>query len=107
MKLIFRAQNDILRRLGLNCGGRVQAYVDREVIRLCEPYVPVKTGALKNSAHIPSPGKVVWDVPYARHQYYNGRATGMRGRLWFLRMKANCAGQIVSGAQRCMGGGGG
>lgn len=40
----------------------------------CNEYVPVQTGALRNSGHIENGGKrIIWNVKYAKKRYYTGR----------------------------------
>lgn len=54
-------------------GGKVQKFIDSEVIRLCDPKVPFATGVLKHSAITASvigQGMVVYATPYARYLYY-------------------------------------
>lgn len=79
MKLKFDARLDLdgladaLARRGLTPGGRVQKFIDNEVIRLCDPKVPFATGVLKHSAITASvigQGLVVYATPYARYLYY-------------------------------------
>lgn len=64
---------DALSRRGLTPGGKVQKFIDSEVIRLCDPKVPFRTGVLKHSAITASAigqGLVVYATPYARYLYY-------------------------------------
>ena len=102
LRLILKPTEQLLEERGLKPGGRVQKYVDGAVIRLCEPYVPFDTGALKASPYTCSPpggGKVVYGVPYARKQYYENKGDGgLRGSHWFERMKADHLDEIVRGA---------
>lgn len=63
----------ILARRGLAPGGAVQAAIDEDVIRYCDPKVPFATGTLKHSAETASvigEGFIVYDTPYARYLYY-------------------------------------
>ena len=50
----------------LGAQGRVQQFIDSEVLRLCDPYVPMDTGQLKQSGtrhtRIGS-GRVVYKTP--------------------------------------------
>lgn len=101
--LIHSIQRSIARR-GLQVGGRVQKFIDSEVIRLSDPYTPMYTGYLKNNAprlgtRIGS-GKVVYKAPYAKRQYYTNRGRGMRGAKWFERMKIDHLDDILRGAQQ-------
>ena len=40
--------NDILAKLGLEEGGRVQRIIDQRVIDYCQPYVPAEVPRLKS-----------------------------------------------------------
>lgn len=98
---------EILKRLGLGGTNKVQKYLASQVKRLCDPYVPMQQGALKNNATIAGDGSyIVYTQPYAHYQYYGeamaGRApkeyTGkeldyhgapMRGKEWDKRMMAD------------------
>lgn len=108
MRLELKTAAEILAERGLNEGGEVQRYIDRAVMDCCEPYVPVETGALKNSPYTCSPpggGEVVYGVAYARKQYYENKGDGgLRGARWFDRMKADRCGEIVEGAAKTAGG---
>lgn len=97
----------ILRARGLGSDTRACKYLASEVKRLCDPYVPMQQGALKNRATIAADGsQLVYTQPYAHYQYYGevmaGRApkhyTGkslnhhgapMRGPRWDKRMLAD------------------
>jgi len=101
-----------------------QTYVDSEVLRLSEPYVPFQSGMLKLSGQLGTvigSGLVVYNAPYAKYQYYGyvmaGRAPKQltdklisyhgapkRGKLWFERMKADHKESIITGARRRAGG---
>lgn len=98
-----------LKRRGLEKNGRVQKFIDSEVIRLCDPLVPVRSHVMRQSAirstKIGS-GLVTYDTPYARRQYYENTGRwqqGQRGKLWFERMKAAHKDTIIKGAKRVAG----
>jgi hypothetical protein len=84
-----------------------QRFVDSEVLRLCEPFIPLRTSMLIKSGILGTEigeGVVKWIAPYARYQYYAKRKPGsqtgpLRGPLWFERMKAIYKGQILAGAR--------
>lgn len=129
-KLFLKPTEEIMRNHGIDDGGKVQKYIDSEVIRLCGPYTPHRTGALKKSATTGTKigsGKVEYASPYARFQYYgkvmvspvtgspwarkdekkvltNRELTyhggGKCGKLWFERMKADHKDKILAGARR-------
>jgi len=89
-----------------------QKFMDSEVLRYCEPYIPLRTGTMIKTGilgtHIGS-GTVEWLAPYSREQYYLGRKAGtsktghLRGRLWFARMKMVHGEKIIAGARRIAG----
>lgn len=88
---------------GLGIGGRVQMYVDSEVVRRMEPYTPFLTGALIKSATAHTKigsGEVKSVTPYAKRQYYGNKGSGRRGKMWFERMKANEKNDILRGAAK-------
>lgn len=98
---------EILKRLGLGGTNKVQKYLASQVKRLCDPYVPMQQGTLKNNATVAGDGSnIVYTQPYAHYQYHGkvmaGRApkhyTGddltyhgapMRGPQWEKRMLAD------------------
>jgi hypothetical protein len=102
-----------------------QRFVDNEVLKQSEPYLPFQTGGLRDAGiagTIPGSGEVVWNGPYARYQYYGkvmvGRApkdltdrdltyhgAPKRGAFWFERMMADRGRQIIAGARKIAGGG--
>lgn len=83
-----------------------QQFIDSEVLRLSDPYVPFDTGYLKKSGILGTvigSGDIFYIAPYGRKQYYEGRTPGtakdpLRGRLWFERMKADHIDDIRKGA---------
>ena len=110
-----------------NWNGRynaAQMYVDSEVLRLSDPYVPFQSGMLKLSGQLGTEvgsGLVVYNAPYAKYLYYGyvmaGRAPKQltdrlisyhgapkRGKLWFERMKADHKTEIIAGARKRAGG---
>lgn len=103
----------VLKNHGLNTGGAVQKYIDSEVLRLSEQFVPKDSGELISSGIRNTKlgsGEVVYSTPYARRWYYrnttnNGEPVKFneaprRGSYWFERMKQQYKNQILAGAQR-------
>jgi hypothetical protein len=90
-----------------------QKFVDSEVLRNCEPFVPLKTGMLIKSGilgTIIGSGLVSWIAPYAKPQYYlrhrRPSQTGpLRGSFWFERAKAVYKHAWIAGARKLAGGG--
>ena len=102
---------DMLRYRGLDATGQVQQFIDSEVLRLSDPYVPFLTGDLKRSGTLATTigsGVVQYNMPYARKVYYFNRGMGkqgmasggLRGKLWFERMKADHLKEILDGAKK-------
>lgn len=106
---------------------RAQVYVDSEVLRYSEPYLPFRSGILKKSgilSTVVGSGEVEWATPYARYLYYGKVMIGqapkqvtnrnltfdqsknpLAGAFWFERMKADHKNDILAGARRIAGGG--
>lgn len=92
-----------------------QKFVDSEVLRLCDKYIPMRTGMLIKSGILGTEigsGTVEWIAPYAKRQYYQGREAGssqtgpLRGAFWFQRMKEEHGKTIIARAKRIATGGG-
>ena len=112
----IEAPAEILKKKGLEPYGKVQQYIDGAVLRYTEPFVPKKSGRLIasgwSSTQIGS-GKISYETPYARYQYYGVSRTGLalkyhgggnRGAFWFERMKAVYLQKILSEAAALAGG---
>ena len=90
-----------------------QKFMDSEVLRLCEPLTPLRTGMLVKSGTLGTDmgsGLVEWIAPYAKKQYYSARPAGAetgpeRGPYWFARMKEKHQQYLIEGARRMAGGG--
>lgn len=89
-----------------------QKFVDSEILRQCEPFIPLRTGILIKSGILGTDigsGFVKWIAPYARDQYYFGRSPGasstgpLRGRFWFERMKEVLGAKIIKAAKAIAG----
>lgn len=113
-KLKIKEIQVLLAMRGLETQGKVQKYIDSEVLRLTDPYVPMDSGELKRSGtrhtRVGS-GEVRYKTPYARRLYYNPQykfqGAPTRGGKWFERMKGNHRVQILNGAAKVAGGRGG
>jgi hypothetical protein len=56
-----------------------QKFIDSEILRLCEPFVPLLTGMMIMSGILGTDigsGTVSWIAPYSRYQYYMKRGVG-------------------------------
>ena len=101
----------VLKAHRLDPGGKVQQFIDSEVLRSCEPYVPFDQGAIIQSGVINTKngsGEVKYRTPYARRWYYmpaNFQEAPRRGNYWFERMKEEGgARKILDGAKKLLGG---
>lgn len=112
--LQVKHESELLAKRGLQKGGRVQQYIDSEVLRCCDSYVPFRTGKLKQSgitATVIGSGMVRYNTPYARKNYYSNNGVGnegtkrggKRGRLWFERMKPDHVPKILKGVKQIAG----
>lgn len=88
-----------------------QKFVDSQVLRLSDPYVPSRTTMLRKSGTLGTvigSGEVAWIAPYAASQYYLTAESrwydSQRGGMWFERMKADHGAEIIEGAKRRAGG---
>ena len=110
----IKPTKQLLQERGLLEGGKVQKYIDSECIRHMDKYTPFREGFLKRSVILGSvigSGILKYVAPYARQNYYSnaGRGNegtargGLRGRLWFERMKAACLKLILDGARKIAG----
>ena len=99
MESRIKDTEELLRARGLQKGGRVQKFIDSEVMRNMDPYTPKRSGFLIRSAitgTVVGSGIIRQNAPYARSNYYGNKGRGLqgtangglRGRKWFERMKA-------------------
>lgn len=98
--------NVLLSVRGLETKGRVQQYIDSEVLRLTDPYIPKDSGKLKQSGtqHTKiGSGEVRYKTPYARRQYFENKGRGLRGKQWFHRSKADNRDTILRGVAKIAG----
>jgi hypothetical protein len=86
---------DVKKNHNLESRGKAQKYIDSEVLRLCEPYVPKDQDTLIKSGitnTVIGSGTVKWKTPYARKWYYtpaNFQGAPMRGNYWGQRAMKN------------------
>ena len=112
----------ILQSRGLGDSTAACRFLANDIARLCDPYVPMQQGTLKNSKQIESDGSSIqYNTPYAHYQYYGevmaGRApkhyTGkpidyhggpMRGPRWNQRMMADRGNEVIDNLAKFLGG---
>jgi len=107
VKFDILATQVLLQVRGLEADGRTQKFIDNEILKQSDAYVPMDEGDLKKSGTIHTKvgsGEVKYRTPYARKQYYeNNNPQGLRGRRWFDRMKADHLEEILRGAKEVAG----
>ena len=84
-----------------------QMYVDSEVLRRSDPLVPFQTGSLKRSGITGTrigTGVVKYTAPYAKRQYFAGKSSSQRERLWVRRMWTSQGKDIVKRANKILNG---
>ena len=85
----------IAQKKGLDHRGAAQRFFTHEVRRLSDPYVPKKTGVLKNTA-VENIDSITYSQIYAKKQYYGNRGNGLRGKYWDRRMVAQRGKALVN-----------
>lgn len=111
----------ILRERGLGESNRAALYAADRVMKYCDPYVPMASGTLKNTAYVEAGmiggAEVVYNQPYAHYQYYGEVMAGsapkqytgvpltyngapMRGAFWEKRMMADRGGDVTRDVAR-------
>ena len=85
----------ILLKRSLNKNGEGQRFFTHEVRRLSDPYVPKRSGKLKNTA-VETKTSITYNTPYARRQYYEHKGERMwadRGKEIVRSVAAFCGGK--------------
>jgi hypothetical protein len=106
---------DYIRSLGLLPKGKVQAFMDSEIVRLADPFVPSDTAALRKSPFVKTnfgSGEVVYSIygdPNGRNTYNDTaskfQGAPKRGPFWIHRMlDAGGREKIILGIRRLLGG---
>ncbi len=76
MKLKLNSTNKIIKDHGLNENGGVTRFLRDDVDRLCDPYIPMASGPLKNTKTYPSNHEIRYTSPYAHYMYKGKKAVG-------------------------------
>lgn len=103
VKLELDPTQKILLKRGLNKNGAAQRFFSNELRRKMDPYVPMRSGVLKNTA-VAKVNCVEYVTPYARRQYYENKGNGLRGKEWDKRCWAENGDQIVQSVADFAGG---
>lgn len=83
--------------------GKAQRFLTHEIRRLSDPYVPMDTGTLKNTA-VEDVDSITYIQPYAAVQWYNNKGNGLRGKMWCIRMWQDRGREIVKSVANYVGG---
>lgn len=88
---------------------QAQKWLDNEVLKDCQPYVPMRSGNLMNSGisgtNLGS-GKVIYSAPYANYQYYGVNFHFSKDKhpqacaQWFEKAKAAHKDDWLNGVQK-------
>lgn len=98
---------DIGKKLGQSTA-MSQAFLDNEVLKDSNYYVPMSEGFLRDSSITHSKigsGEVKWETPYARRLYYNPQYNFSKDKnpnargLWFEEAKAQNLDDWIKGAE--------
>ena len=81
-------EGKIIDKYGMQKDGDAQLFLANTCFRRMQKYVPFLTGALSTTATV-KPGKVIYEQPYARKQFYTNKGKGRRGKRWDLAVKNN------------------
>lgn len=111
VRLDLKPVQQILAEHKMGYDKQAQRFLASEVKRQCDPYVPMRTGVLKNTAQVQRDG-VLYVQPYAALQYYKngGRGNegtslgGRRGRMWDKRMIADHGQDLINAVAKYVGG---
>lgn len=81
----LKTTEELLRERGLEEMGKVQKFVDSEVIKKMAPYTPMLSGVLEKSTAptVIGSGLIQQNTPYARFQYYGKlMVSSVTGSAW-------------------------
>lgn len=75
-KVKMNNANQIIKDHGLDDNGTVTKFLRNTVDRFCDPYIPFKTGPLKNNKQYPNNHSIKYVSPYAHYHYKGKKAEG-------------------------------
>lgn len=84
-----------------------QVWLDKTILKDCEPYVPTDSGELIRSARVaskPGSGEIIYNTPYARTLYYGykgkSKTRPLATSLWFETAKAVHGEKWIKGVKK-------
>lgn len=109
MSVFLPDARELSHALGVDAKGKVQRHVTATVMRKLRPYLPIRTGRLRDSMAM-EPTLIRVSTPYARAQFFGVTRTGKKfayrptgpnvGSHWDRRMVAEQGAAIMADAQR-------
>lgn len=112
IKLLLNSEQEILLKRNLNKNGKGQQFFTRECAKAMNPYVPFKTGVLKDINVVIGVDSINYYSPYAARQYYTNKGLGkegtslggLRGKMWDRRCWSAHGKEIVKKTAEFCGG---
>ena len=78
MQVKMQPTSVIIAKLGLNYNGKVHKFFQNACYKAMDKYVPMDEGNLRTIVDLSNPSYIIYEVPYARYQYYGMRDDGTR-----------------------------
>ena len=112
VRIEINSTDNILAKRKLGENGEAQEFFTKECAKAMNPYVPFKSGTLKDLDMKINKDNIVYYAPYARKQYFTNKGNGkggvnhggLRGKLWEKRMWADNGETIVEKVCSLVGG---
>lgn len=76
MPIQMQPTSVIKARLGIEPNGRVQRFFQDTCYKAMTRYVPKREGTLRTTVDLSNPNYIIYEMPYARYQYYGVREDG-------------------------------
>lgn len=96
------AQKILLQR-SLDKNGKAQKFLTHEIRRMSDPYVPMQSGTLKNTA-IEEDNRIIYPQIYSKMQFYQNKGCGLRGAHWTRRAWVDHGDEIIKATAKFAGG---
>lgn len=112
VKTVLPPETKVKSILGVDADGDVQRFVTEDIFRRLLPYIPKKTGKLRDAAKIKSPRRITVNAAYAKVQFFGVTKQGVpfdyntvtggakAGSHWDRRLIADEGKAIVADANR-------
>lgn len=110
MPVKLKPLSEIKIRLGIDKNGSIQKFYQNTCYKMMDQFVPYKDGNLRTTTDLSNPEYIVYQMPYARYQYYGEREDGTRvvkkyttpgtGPYWDKRMWALKKDELIGTVQR-------